>query len=57
LGDEIQFEFSPSSEQLGPGHRFAGQRQNPKAPSCYRKKVAHIHDLSHVTVEIKLKAA
>lgn len=46
--------------QLGPGHRGAIVSlvsDNPKAPSLYRAKLAHIHDLSHVTVEVEAKAA
>ena len=46
--------------QLGPGHHGAIvslASTNPQAPSHYRAKLAHIHDLSHVTVEIELKAA
>lgn len=46
--------------QLGPGHHGAivsVVSDNPKAPSLYRAKLAHIHDLSHVTVEVEAKAA
>lgn len=46
--------------QLGPGHHGAIVSlvsDNPKAPSSYRAKLAHIHDLSHVTVEVEPKAA
>lgn len=46
--------------QLGPGHHGAIvslMTDHPKAPSSYRQKLAHIHDLSHVTVEVEPKAA
>lgn len=46
--------------QLGPGHHGAivsVVSDNPKAPSHYRAKLAHIHDLSHVTVEVEENAA
>lgn len=46
--------------QLGPGHHGAIislVSEHPKAPSSYREKLAHIHDLSHVTVEVEPKAA
>ncbi|MGE0283584.1 MAG: CDF family Co(II)/Ni(II) efflux transporter DmeF [Rhizobiaceae bacterium] len=46
--------------QLGPGHHGAivsVVSDNPKPPSLYRAKLAHIHDLSHVTVEVEAKAA
>lgn len=46
--------------QLGPGHHGAIvslMTDHPKAPSSYREKLAHIHDLSHVTVEVEPKAA
>lgn len=42
--------------QLGPGHHGAIvslSSSAPKAPSHYREKLAHIHDLSHVTVEVE----
>lgn len=42
--------------QLGPGHHGAIVSlvsARPEAPSYYRAKLAHIHDLSHVTVEIE----
>lgn len=42
--------------QLGPGHHGAIVSlvsSEPKAPSHYREKLAHIHDLSHVTIEIE----
>ncbi|PSH65693.1 cation transporter [Phyllobacterium brassicacearum] len=46
--------------QLGPGHHGAIVSlvsEHPKAPSSYREKLAHIHDLSHVTVEVEPRAA
>lgn len=41
--------------QLGPGHHGAIlsiQSTDPQAPGVYRAKLAHIHDLSHLTVEV-----
>jgi cation diffusion facilitator family transporter len=46
--------------QLGPGHHGAIVSivtATPKAPSYYRKKLAAIHDLSHVTVEVEARPA
>lgn len=46
--------------QLGPGHHGAIvtiESEELKAPAYYRKKLASIHDLSHVTVEVEPKAA
>lgn len=46
--------------QLGPGHHGAIVSiltDEPKAPSYYREKLAAIHDLSHVTVEVEARAA
>jgi cation diffusion facilitator family transporter len=46
--------------QLGPGHHGAIVSllaDQPKAPSYYREKLAAIHDLSHVTVEVEARAA
>lgn len=46
--------------QLGPGHHGAIVSlvsDHPKTPSSYRAKLSHIHDLSHVTVEVERKAA
>ncbi|MEN5249110.1 CDF family Co(II)/Ni(II) efflux transporter DmeF [Brucella pseudintermedia] len=42
--------------QLGPGHHGAIVSiiaEQPQAPSYYRNKLAAIHDLSHVTVEVE----
>ena len=42
--------------QLGPGHHgaiIAIRATYPHEPSHYRKKLAHIHDLSHVTIEVE----
>ena len=42
--------------QLGPGHHGAIlsiRSSLPKAPQFYRDKLAHIHELSHVTVEVE----
>ncbi len=41
--------------QVGPGHHaaiVAIQSQAPKAPDFYKRKLAAIHELSHVTVEV-----
>ena len=46
--------------QLGPGHHGAIVSilcDSPRAPSYYRDKLAAIHDLSHVTVEVEARAA
>lgn len=46
--------------QLGPGHHGAIISiitDKPQAPSYYRSKLAVIHDLSHVTVEVESRAA
>ncbi|MBZ5763004.1 MULTISPECIES: CDF family Co(II)/Ni(II) efflux transporter DmeF [unclassified Rhizobium] len=46
--------------QLGPGHHGAIVSivaDHPHAPSYYREKLAAIHDLSHVTVEVEARAA
>ncbi len=46
--------------QLGPGHHGAIVSivaDIPHAPSYYREKLAAIHDLSHVTVEVEARAA
>ncbi|MBJ6133164.1 CDF family Co(II)/Ni(II) efflux transporter DmeF [Ochrobactrum sp. Q0168] len=46
--------------QLGPGHHGAIVSivtATPKAPSYYRNKLAAIHDLSHVTVEVEARPA
>lgn len=42
--------------QLGPGHHgaiIALASSEPQAPSHYREKLAAIHELSHVTVEVE----
>ncbi|MTH97680.1 CDF family Co(II)/Ni(II) efflux transporter DmeF [Roseibium sp. RKSG952] len=42
--------------QLGPGHRSAIvsiRSSQPKKPARYREKLSHIHDLSHLTIEIE----
>lgn len=42
--------------QVGPGHRaaiIALASPNPKSPGDYRAKLAHLHELSHVTVEVQ----
>jgi len=45
--------------QLGPGHHGAIvsiRSTAPRQPSDYRKKLAHIHDLSHLTIEVERAA-
>jgi cation diffusion facilitator family transporter len=45
--------------QLGPGHHgaiVAIRSARPREPSFYRSKLAHIHDLSHVTIEVERAA-
>lgn len=42
--------------RLGPGHHgaiVALVSATPRSPSHYREKLAHIHDLSHVTIEVE----
>jgi cation diffusion facilitator family transporter len=42
--------------QLGPGHHGAIvsiRSSSPQEPQVYRQKLAHIHDLSHLTVEVE----
>lgn len=42
--------------QLGPGHHGAIlsiRSARPQAPQFYRDRLAHIHELSHVTVEVE----
>ncbi|MBP1882318.1 CDF family Co(II)/Ni(II) efflux transporter DmeF [Sinorhizobium mexicanum] len=46
--------------QLGPGHHGAIVSlvtKNPQSPSLYRDKLAHLRELSHVTVEVERLAA
>lgn len=46
--------------QLGPGHHGAIVSlvtDHPRQPSYYREKLAAIHDLSHITVEVEARAA
>ncbi|MFT0861953.1 CDF family Co(II)/Ni(II) efflux transporter DmeF [Ancylobacter sp. G4_0304] len=46
--------------QLGPGHHgaiVALRSATPRPPAHYRAKLAHIGDLSHVTVEVEPRAA
>lgn len=45
--------------QLGPGHHgaiVAIRSATPHEPSFYRSRLAHIHDLSHVTIEVERAA-
>ncbi|MFV0490859.1 MAG: CDF family Co(II)/Ni(II) efflux transporter DmeF [Pseudorhodobacter sp.] len=42
--------------QLGPGHHGAivsVQSDAPQEPAAYRAKLSHIHDLSHLTIEVE----
>lgn len=46
--------------QLGPGHHgaiVAIESDAPMSPSGYREKLAHLHELSHVTIEVEPKKA
>ena len=50
----------PHVSRLGPGYHGAivgTALAAPQAPSHYRAKLAHLHELSHVTVEVEPKAA
>ena len=71
-GQEVQQEIREAMEptgsrvadlhlwQVGPGH-FAAiislMAQEPKEPAYYKALLAHIHELSHVTVEVQRPAA
>lgn len=71
-GQEVQQEIREAMEptgsrvadlhvwQVGPGH-FAAiislMAQEPKEPAHYKALLAHIHELSHVTVEVQRPAA
>ncbi|MDB5622268.1 MAG: dmeF [Devosia sp.] len=68
LPDEIRDAIEGHGDQivdlhiwtLGPGHRGAIvsiRSLTPQQPSVYREKLAHIHELSHVTVEVELASA
>ncbi|MCF8485016.1 MAG: CDF family Co(II)/Ni(II) efflux transporter DmeF [Rhodobacteraceae bacterium] len=42
--------------QLGPGHHgaiIALKSQHPEQPAAYRARLQHIHELSHVTIEVQ----
>jgi Co/Zn/Cd efflux system component len=42
--------------QVGPGHHAAiisVATPAPKEPSVYKERLAHLHELSHVTVEVQ----
>ncbi|CAN7217670.1 CDF family Co(II)/Ni(II) efflux transporter DmeF [Rhizobium sp. LjRoot254] len=46
--------------QVGPGHHAAIvslESERPQPPAFYREKLAHIDDLSHVTIEVESRAA
>lgn len=60
IRDAIENEGSQITDlhvwQLGPGHHgaiVAIRAAKPQEPSFYREKLAHIHDLSHVTIEVE----
>lgn len=68
LPDEIRNALKKEGERitdlhvwrLGPGHHGAIVSilsTEPETPSHYRRKLSHIHDLSHVTIEVEPKAA
>jgi cation diffusion facilitator family transporter len=68
LPDEIRSTLENEREKitdlhvwrLGPGHHgaiVAILSAEPKPPAFYRDKLAHIHDLSHVTIEVEARAA
>lgn len=68
LPDEIRSTIENEGEKitdlhvwrLGPGHHgaiVAIRSTEPKPPAFYRDKLAHIHDLSHVTIEVEPLAA
>ncbi|MGP3699782.1 cation transporter, partial [Rhodobacter sp. NSM] len=45
--------------RLGPGHHGAIvtlRTPDPREPAFYRGRLAHIHDLSHVTIEVERAA-
>ena len=42
--------------QLGPGHHgaiVAIRSENPQAPAAYRARLSHLHDLSHLTIQVE----
>jgi Co/Zn/Cd efflux system component len=42
--------------QVGPGHHaaiVALLSKNPRPPSWYKSRMSHIHELSHITVEVE----
>ena len=67
LPDEIRTAIETGSDQvtdlhvwqLGPGHHGAIvsiRSKEPLEPAEYRAKLAHIHDLSHLTIEVERAA-
>lgn len=67
LPDEIRAAIETGSDritdlhvwQLGPGHHGAIlsiRSTDPLEPAAYRAKLSHIHDLSHLTVEVERAA-
>ena len=64
LPDEITAALATSTDevtdlhvwQLGPGHHGAIvsiRSTDPQEPAAYRARLSHIHDLSHLTIEIE----
>ena len=64
LPDEIRAALETGSDQvtdlhvwqLGPGHHgaiVAIRSREPLEPAAYRTKLSHIHDLSHLTIEVE----
>lgn len=64
LPDEIRAALETGSDQitdlhvwnLGPGHHGAIvslRSCHPQEPAVYRAKLSHIHDLSHLTIEVE----
>ena len=46
--------------QLGPGHHgaiVALRDESPQPPALYRAKLAHLHEISHLTIEISPRGA
>ena len=64
LPDEIRAAIETGTDQvtdlhvwqLGPGHRgaiVALRSSDPQEPAAYRARLSHIHDLSHLTIEVE----
>ena len=67
LPDEIRSAIETGSDQvtdlhvwqLGPGHHgaiVAIRSKAPLEPAAYRARLSHIHDLSHLTIEVERTA-